>query len=155
MIDSAEKFTVVFEETLSPPVTGFRLFHDFFGAESARPDTGLNRKDSSPLRRRNTSGTASAAKGGKIKIADQEPVYDPGTIELHGTVRHIGLEGGFWGITGDNGQNYEPVNMPDELKQTGMKVKVWFRVRKDIGTTRMWGIPVQIVRYVVPRSVRH
>lgn len=37
---------------------------------------------------------------------------------LTGVVKHIELEGGFFGIVGDDGQKYDPVNLPAEFKKT-------------------------------------
>ncbi|MBI4711867.1 MAG: hypothetical protein HY762_00960 [Planctomycetes bacterium] len=33
-----------------------------------------------------------------------------------GTVRFIDIEGGFYGINGDTGQNYDPINLGTECK---------------------------------------
>ena len=33
------------------------------------------------------------------------------TIKTTGTIRHQGLEGGFWGIVGDDGTKYDPTNL--------------------------------------------
>jgi hypothetical protein len=81
-----------------------------------------------------------------------EPIYNAGTVEMDCLVHHVGVEGGFWGLTADNGQNYDPLNLPDTLKQAGIKVHFYLRMRKDLTTTHMWGTPVQIVAYSIPNS---
>jgi len=62
-----------------------------------------------------------------------------------GTVRHIDLEGGFYGLEADDGTKLDPVNLPEEFRQDGMRV--WVRVKelKDRVSIHMWGQVVRIV----------
>ena len=170
MIDSAEKFVTVYTESLPPPETGLDAFLGILRSrestgrvDSAQPDSTGERQglDPSPAsageRKRPETPRRSAAAGERVvtlRPDTTEPAHDPGTVEMTGTIRHVGVEGGFWGITGDNGQKYDPLNLPEELQQAGLKLKFWVRIRKDIATTHMWGTPVQIVRYVVPAKSR-
>ncbi|MFH0914254.1 MAG: hypothetical protein V1849_03075 [Chloroflexota bacterium] len=62
-----------------------------------------------------------------------------------GTVKFISLEGGFYGIVGDDGQNYDPLNLAKEFQQDGLRVRFEGR-KKDVATIRMWGTPVEITR---------
>lgn len=159
MIDSAEKFVTVFVETLPPPQTGLDVFLGILSGRQDSADTSQQTSESlaprakesgleQPKKESARQTARKADKGTIVKLDTAEPVYHAGTVEITGTVHYQGLEGGFWGITGDNGQNYEPLNLPDELKQAGIKVRLYVRIRKDIATVRMWGIPVQIVGYV-------
>ncbi|RMF89464.1 MAG: hypothetical protein D6733_06250, partial [Methanobacteriota archaeon] len=60
-----------------------------------------------------------------------------------GTVRYIGLEGGFYGIVSDDGKNYDPLNLPEEFKKDGLKVS--FEAEKSNAyTTHMWGTAIDI-----------
>lgn len=36
-------------------------------------------------------------------------------ISETGTVKYIDLEGGFFGIIGDSGKNYDPINLSEEF----------------------------------------
>jgi hypothetical protein len=169
MIDSAEKFTEVYTETV-PTQTGLDAFLGIMAPKRARRDTA-EREDSAESRpaaapsRPESSRTAPGRKlegsraeaSGKsaraLPVPDTvEPVYHAGTVEMTAIVHHVGLEGGFWGLTGENGQNYDPLNLPEALQEAGLKVKFWLRMRKDIATTHMWGTPVQIVAYVIPKK---
>ncbi len=61
------------------------------------------------------------------------------------TVKHIELEGGFWGLVDDAGNQYEPEILPANLQQEGRRARV--KVRSlDTASFRMWGQPVRIER---------
>jgi hypothetical protein len=62
-----------------------------------------------------------------------------------GTVRHIDLEGGFYGIEADDGTKLDPVNLPEDFRQDGVRVRVRVEEIKDRVSTHMW---VRIVRIV-------
>lgn len=68
-------------------------------------------------------------------------------ISIKGKVVYINLEGGFYGIVGDDGKNYLPINLSKEFKLVeGEKVRIWGKVREDIVTIYMWGIPIEITK---------
>lgn len=48
---------------------------------------------------------------------------------LIGKIQKINLEGGFFGIIGDDGQKYDPVNLADEFRKDGLAVKFTVRER--------------------------
>jgi hypothetical protein len=77
---------------------------------------------------------------------------DSGLVMLAGKIRRINIEGGFWGFTTDDGSRYDPLNLPPELQKDGQLVEIWVRVRRDVATTHMWGTPVHVVRYALPKS---
>ncbi len=62
-----------------------------------------------------------------------------------GTVTHLDLEGGFFGIAGDDGKKYEPLNMDAKYWKDGLRVAFDANIVKDTATTRMWGTPVNLV----------
>jgi hypothetical protein len=64
------------------------------------------------------------------------PLHRPGTT---GTVRYVVLEGGFYGIRGDNGEHYDPINLPGQYRVNGLRVWFRFRPRTDVVGIRMWG----------------
>jgi hypothetical protein len=162
MIDSAEKFTEAYTETI-PVQTGLDVFLDILkpkttgsGQESLPADSVGEREARSETLGSRSSETAKAqdsAKGERVVLMPDtiERVYNPGTVEMIAIVHHVGLEGGFWGLTGENGQNYDPLNLPEALQQAGLRVRFWLRMRKDLPTTHMWGTPVQIVAYSIPK----
>lgn len=62
-----------------------------------------------------------------------------------GTVRHVDLEGGFYGIVTDDGARLDPVNLPAEFQKDGVRVRVQVESLKDRVSLRMWGTLVRIV----------
>lgn len=65
------------------------------------------------------------------------------TLKIKGKVVYENLEGGFWGIEGDNGQQYRPVNMPQAIKEKGKKVSLTATEVDEMGIF-MWGTPIKI-----------
>ncbi len=64
-------------------------------------------------------------------------------MRINGTVKHQDLEGGFWSIIGDDGTEYAPMGMPEQLKSEGAKVQVNASIFDGM-TMRMWGTPIRI-----------
>jgi hypothetical protein len=56
------------------------------------------------------------------------------------------LEGGFWGLIDQAGNQWLPINMPEQLKYAGKSTKVVIR-EVDMMTTSMWGRPVKIISF--------
>jgi len=64
-------------------------------------------------------------------------------MKIKGKVKYQELEGGFWSIIGDDGKEYAPIHMPEQLKLEGAKVKV-LASEFDGMTMNMWGTPIVI-----------
>ena len=62
-----------------------------------------------------------------------------------GTIRYIDLEGGFYGIVGDDGKKYLPIDLDQQYKTDGLKIRFRFKARSDVMTITMWGIPVEVL----------
>lgn len=60
-------------------------------------------------------------------------------IKANGTVNYIELEGGFYGITDQNGTNYDPVNLGDEFKKDGLEIEFTAYPKDDLVSIHMWG----------------
>ena len=74
---------------------------------------------------------------------------DQKTFHLKGRATRVDLEGGFWGIVDEDGNRWQPVNMPEQLK--GKDTTVQCTVYKtDEATAAMWGEPVFIVSFETP-----
>jgi hypothetical protein len=71
---------------------------------------------------------------------------DPNLITKNGTIRHLDLEGGFWGIVADDSTHYDPGTLDERFQHDGMRVR--FDARKNEGqmSIRQWGTLVTIVR---------
>jgi hypothetical protein len=65
---------------------------------------------------------------------------------IHGTgeVKYLNFEGGFYGIVGDDGKSYDPINMPQEFKVDGLRVQFTANLT-DYLSFHMWG---QVVRLI-------
>lgn len=72
-------------------------------------------------------------------ILDKKVIYTTGTIVL------VPLEGGFYGIEGDDYNHYEPINLPKDFKINGIRVIFNAIKRDDLGSFRMWGFIIQII----------
>jgi hypothetical protein len=65
-------------------------------------------------------------------------------IDTEATVRFQDLEGGFYGLVTDDGQRYDPINLPREFQEDGLRVHVVARVREDMASVHAWGVLVEI-----------
>ena len=69
----------------------------------------------------------------------------PVVIADNGTVHHLDLEGGFWGILGDGGGRYEVVQgLPDDMQADGLRVHFVARPSQYGVSFHMWGQRVDI-----------
>ncbi|MBI5916270.1 MAG: hypothetical protein HY842_12915 [Bacteroidetes bacterium] len=68
-------------------------------------------------------------------------------MKIKGTVKHINLGTGFWGIIDEKGGEWRPVNMPEQLKKEGKKVSLTIREADGEMSIFMWGTPVDIVTF--------
>lgn len=73
-------------------------------------------------------------------------------ITVTGTVKYLSFEGGFYGIAGDDGKNYEPRNLIEEFQKDGLKVKATGKIRTDIMSYRQWGEILDITDIEVAAS---
>lgn len=71
-----------------------------------------------------------------------------------GTVTFKDLEGGFYGIAGDDGKNYLPLNLESQYRVDGMRVSFEYEEAKDVSTIQMWGTPIHIT-FIEPRETFH
>ena len=93
------------------------------GSESGFSDTGLN--------------------GGLERL--RRPVELDESRFVFGTVRHISLEGGFWGIVTDSGRSFNPVNLKKQYRKNGLEIEFVYEKLEDVVSIQMWGEPVEIL----------
>jgi hypothetical protein len=65
---------------------------------------------------------------------------------IEGTVVFMDLEGGFFGIQADSGENYFPINLADEFRENGLPVVFAMKARPDVMTPNMWGETIEIIQ---------
>jgi hypothetical protein len=63
---------------------------------------------------------------------------------MFGVVRYIELEGGFYVITIETGENLVPTNLDDAYKKDGLRIRFACRILERVMTTVMSGKPVEI-----------
>lgn len=68
----------------------------------------------------------------------------PNDQGITGTVSYIDLEGGFYGILGDDGRHYDPVDLPKPFRQNGLRVNFWPDACRDCASTHMWGSIIRL-----------
>ena len=71
----------------------------------------------------------------------QPEEYD---VEGKGTVVFVKVEGGFYGIVGDDGNYYDPVNLPKEFQQDSLRIYFKANYAKSLVSFHMWGKLVEI-----------
>lgn len=86
-------------------------------------------------------------------IMIQTPVFAAGRqIEMTGEIGYIVTEGGLYGIIGDDGKKYQPINLPPKLRKNGLPVKFTAEIRDDSFSSVMWGttIKIQTIKKITP-----
>ena len=61
-------------------------------------------------------------------------------------MQFIDLEGGFWGMTDDKGNQYMPVGVHEQLKCEGQSFTMTIETL-DVMGMMMWGSPVKILSF--------
>lgn len=61
-----------------------------------------------------------------------------------GTVRYLSMEGGFYGILGDDSVHYDPINLPKEFQKDSLRVKFETEAKDSLLSYHMWGKIVEI-----------
>jgi inhibitor of cysteine peptidase len=61
------------------------------------------------------------------------------TINTGGRISFINLEGGFYGIYGDDGNKYDPVNLPTDFQKDSLRVIFEGTILSGQSSTHMWG----------------
>lgn len=62
-----------------------------------------------------------------------------------GTVKFLDFEGGFYGIIGDNGKNYDPINLGKEFQVDGLRVRFDAKKSENVASFHMWGTIIEII----------
>lgn len=62
-----------------------------------------------------------------------------------GRIKFINLEGGFYGILANNGNQYDPINLAPEFQEDGLHVMFSLRILENHTNVHMWGPMVEIL----------
>lgn len=66
------------------------------------------------------------------------------TFVSTGTVVFLSFEGGFYGIRGDDGKNYDPMNLAAEFRKDGLRIRFEAKELPDRASVHMWGTIIEI-----------
>jgi len=66
-------------------------------------------------------------------------------VEGTGTIKFLNFEGGFYGIIGDDGEHYDPINLGEEFRVNGLRVHFKVRIEEEMVSFHMWGIIVTVI----------
>lgn len=66
------------------------------------------------------------------------------TFHLTGRVEFVTTEGGFFGIIGDDGQKYQPTNLPRKVRTNGLPIKFDARINDNIVSPFLWGTIIDV-----------
>ena len=66
---------------------------------------------------------------------------------IKGNIFFQDLGTGSWGIRSDDGKEYRPINMPNQLKFQDARVEVQLEEIDEDFSIHMWGIPVKVIAF--------
>jgi len=67
-------------------------------------------------------------------------------IQGSGKIQFNDFEGGFYGIVGDDGEYYDPINLPSDFKEDGILVNYTIKILEDQASYHQWGTMVEIIK---------
>ena len=73
-----------------------------------------------------------------------QPAISENTISATGTIRYQDIEGGFWGIIGDDGIKYDPMELDSQFQKEGLRVSFKASPETDMMSTHMWGTIINL-----------
>jgi len=66
-------------------------------------------------------------------------------VEGKGTIIYLDIECGFYGIIADDGEHYDPINLPSEFEVDSLRVKFKGKIRDDLFSFHMWGTLIELI----------
>jgi len=78
--------------------------------------------------------------------ANPQAADDSQLIKGTGTIRFSEVEGGFYSIHADTGEEYDPINLASSYAKDGIRVKFTVRYRPDMVSIHMSGKIVEILK---------
>lgn len=68
------------------------------------------------------------------------------SVEIVGKIIFKDFEGGFFAIAGNDGGEYDPLNLPDDFKEDGLSVKVLAVKKPGVMTSHMYGTVIELLK---------
>ena len=78
-------------------------------------------------------------------LAPQNQGGSTDIVAIAGKVSYKDFEGGFWAIDGNDGNKYNPLNLPDSFQKNNLKVQVTAIPHPEIMSLQMYGIIIEII----------
>ncbi|MFW6324533.1 MAG: hypothetical protein ACOC0U_05655 [Desulfovibrionales bacterium] len=66
-------------------------------------------------------------------------------FQIIGTVVHVPLEGGFYGLVDQHGNKFDPVNLPPSFQREKIPIQATLTDAENRMSLRMWGRMVRIL----------
>jgi hypothetical protein len=63
-----------------------------------------------------------------------------------GRIQYIAQGEGFYGIIGDDGENYEPIDLTQRFQKDDLQIRFEANILKDINSIYMWGTAIEITK---------
>lgn len=89
------------------------------------------------------AGRRNAEAGTAYGEADTTAVLPP--VPMTGTILHLDIEGGFYGLVADDGTRYLPLDLDEAFQQNGLRVRFEAEPAQVL-TLQQWGRPVRLTR---------
>ena len=80
----------------------------------------------------------------------QDPEAEVTLVTLTGTVTRVDLEGGFWGLRGDDGRRYALEGLPGQWHKDGLRVRLRGHVFAEENAASRWGTVLEVVEASAP-----
>jgi len=79
--------------------------------------------------------------GTSVAASDDVPAPSPWVT---GIVQHLDMEGGFFGITTDDGKKLFPMHLPKTFQKNGLPIRFRYKELKNVMSIQMWGTSVAV-----------
>jgi hypothetical protein len=60
-------------------------------------------------------------------------------------MKHVGLNGWFYGIVSDDGNEYEVTNLDPAFQEDGLRVHFYAKIDENANSLHMWGTVVELI----------
>ncbi len=80
---------------------------------------------------------------GAVRIESEDG--EANQMEITGVIRYYELEGGFYGIQSEEGETYNPINLPAGFRQDGLPIVTRIRLRNEMMSIHQAGPLVEII----------
>jgi hypothetical protein len=69
----------------------------------------------------------------------------PDIIEGEGIIVYNDFEGGFYGILSNEGDKYDPINLPLSFQQDGINISYSIKILGNESNVHNWGTAIEII----------